>query len=240
MHNGLKHFNNNVPHWFLSPWFPGENKQEIYKKSQSYQNNCPYALYQDEIKVNSDWKGYLITNAKIIRDFSYWNLSLFLQNRKPNVPDIPNKLIKPAIRSGLQRQTKDYWELVFNELGSIDCIFTGKKLNYSDKNFAIDHFIPYAFVSHDLIWNLIPIDKSFNSTKSDKLPPFNLYFEKFKNIQKQAFEIHLWANSKSKYLEEYLTIFPSINQFDEASLENAIQPLLTIANNNGFLYLNEQ
>ena len=40
------------------------------------------------------------------------------------------------------------------------------KLIFEEKNFALDHFIPHAFVSHDLIWNLLPIEKRFNSIKS--------------------------------------------------------------------------
>lgn len=127
----------------------------------------------------------------------------------------------------------------FNELGGIDCIFTGNRLTLSEKNFAIDHFVPYAFVSHDLIWNLIPIDKSFNSKKSDKLPSFETYFKQFQAIQKLAFEIHINTASKSKYLEEYLTIFPNLNSFNEDSFKNTIQPLLAIASNNGFLYLQD-
>lgn len=40
-------------------------------------------------------------------------------------------------------------------------------------------------------------------------------------------------------MDEYLTIFPSIETFEKEKFANTIQPLLTIANNNGFLYLNE-
>jgi hypothetical protein len=56
-----------------------------------------------------------------------------------------------------QKQTNEYWKIVFKELGFIECIFLGP--NCILKEFAIDHFIPHAFVSHDLIWNLIPIEK---------------------------------------------------------------------------------
>ena len=30
----LSHFNKNVPHWFLSPWFPKKTEKEIYKLSK--------------------------------------------------------------------------------------------------------------------------------------------------------------------------------------------------------------
>lgn len=244
--NQLLHFDKNVPHWFLSSWFPKINKESdiqqrnrIYAESKLFLNDSLYALHKDIIIINPIWINYLKSNAKVLKDFCYWNLSLFLQTRNPNIPDISNKLIKPGTRNGLTKQTNEYWKLVFNELGSINCIFTDTKLVFEEKNFAIDHFIPHAFVSHDLIWNLIPIEKSKNSSKSDKLPLFEKHFDKFYNLQKIAFEINKHHNSKSKYMDEFLTIFPTINSFEKDKFSNTIQPLITIASNNGFLYMNE-
>jgi hypothetical protein len=243
--NQLSHFDKNVPHWFLSPWFPKINnenynlqKNRIYKYSQLFLNDSLYALYKDFIQINPIWINYIQSNAKVLKDFCYWNLSLFLQIRNPNVPDIPNKLIKPAIRNGLTKQTNEYWKPVFKELGSINCIFTNSTLYFDEKNYALDHFVPHAFVSHDLIWNLLPIEKKFNAAKSDKLPLFDKYFDKFYELQKTAFEINKHHNSKSKYMDEFLTIFPNINEFEKEKLSNTIQPLLTIASNNGFSYMN--
>jgi|APLak6261686239_1056169.scaffolds.fasta_scaffold00527_8 hypothetical protein len=243
----LEHFNLNVPHWFLSPWFPkikNENdsnyKKRIYSSSQNFENGCLYGLYDEFIVINPIWINYLKLNAKILKDFCYWNLSLFLQSRNPNVPDIPNKLIKPATRNTLTKQRTNYWNIVFKELGSVNCIFTDNKLRID--NFAIDHFIPHAFVSHDLVWNLIPIDKSFNCSKSDRLPPIDKYFDKFFNLQKTAFEIIYNENPKNKLIEDYLTIFPqlkSVNDFEYLRYKESIQPLITIAHNNGFSYIND-
>jgi hypothetical protein len=237
--NQLSHFDKNVPHWFLSPWFPSQNRLTIYENSKKFEQDCLYALHKDFIEINPIWIDYLKSNAKILKDYCYWNLALFLQTRNPNVPDIPNKLIKPASRNGLTKQTNEYWKLVFKELGSINCIFTDTKLYYDKKNYAIDHFIPYAFVSHDLIWNLIPIEKSKNSSKSDNLPIFEKHFDKFYDLQKKAFEINKYYNSKNKYLDEFLTIFPNIENFEKEKFSNTIQPLITIASNNGFLFMNE-
>lgn len=242
----LFHFDKNVPHWFLSPWFPkinnetdNQQKSRIYDESQSFLNDSLYALYKDYISINPKWITYLKSNAKVLKDFCYWNLALFLQTRNPNVPDIPNKLIKPAIRNGLTKQTNEYWKLVFKELGSINCIFTDTKLYYDEKNYALDHFVPYAFVSHDLIWNLLPIEKKFNSSKSDKLPVFEKHFDKFCDLQKTAFDINKHYNHKSKYMDEFLTIFPNSGTFERDKFSSTIQPLITIASNNGFLYMNE-
>lgn len=242
----LMHFDKNVPHWFLSPWFPKNAKEtdikqrnRIYSDSQSFINDSIYALHKNFIVINPIWISYLKSNSRIIKDYCYWNLALFLQIRNPNVPDIPNKLIKPATRNNLKVQTNKYWKLVFEELGGIDCIFTNTKLSFEEKNFALDHFIPHAFVSHDLIWNLLPIESKFNSSKSDKLPIFEKHFDKFYDLQKIAFEINKFHNGKSKFMEEFLTIFPNLDTFEKEKFSTTIQPLLTIANNNGFLFMNE-
>lgn len=235
----LKHFDKNVPHWFVSSWFSG-NRNQIYALSQNFDHGCIYRLEKDFIEINPIWISYLQLNSKILKDFCFWNLSLFLQKRNLNVPDIPNKISRSISRNSLIRQTNEYWRLVFNELGAVDCIFTDKKLVFEEKKYALDHFVPHAFVSHDLIWNLIPIDQTFNSSKGDKLPSLDKYFDKFYNLQKTAFEIVKTHNSRNKFLEEYLTIFPNlegINGFDYLRYRETIQPLITIASNNGFSYM---
>ncbi|OHT43643.1 HNH endonuclease domain-containing protein [Flavobacterium tructae] len=236
----LNHFDKNVPHWFISSWFSG-TRNEIYLLSQNFDYGCLYRLEKDYIEINPIWISYLKLNSKILKDFCYWNLSIFLQKRNPNVPDIPNKIYKTITRNSLIKQTNEYWKFVFNELGAVDCIFTDKKLVFDEKRYALDHFVPHAFVSHDLIWNLIPIDKNFNSFKSNKLPLIDKYFDRFYTLQKTAFEIVKSSNSKNKYLEEYLGIFPDLDDsgLDYIRFKETIQPLITIASNNGFSYMKE-
>ncbi len=239
----LWHFNKNVPHWFLSPWFPKtENETDsirekrIYSESQKFKSKSLYALHQDYIEINPEWINYLISNARILKDFCFWNLALFLQSKNPNVPDIPNKLIRPAKRNGLNKQRTQFWDIVLDELGSVDCIYTGEKLIKG--NYAVEHFIPYSFVSHDLIWNLIPADKSFNSSKSNKLPVLDDYFKPFYQLQHQAYEIIKRKYPKNKLLEEYLTVLHHEEDYlNELKFKEIIQPLITIASNNGFEFM---
>ncbi|MFD0751290.1 HNH endonuclease domain-containing protein [Mucilaginibacter calamicampi] len=233
----LNYFNSEVPHRFLSPWFKAEDMSLAYKQSQSFTNNCPYALYKEHIEINPSWVSYLQSNSRILKDFCYWNLSTYLQTKNPNVPDIPNKLIKLPVRKALNSQRKHYWDIVIGELGKVDCIYTNKALQVG--NYAVEHFVPYAFVSHDLIWNLIPADRSFNSTKSDRLPLLNTHFDRFFTLQQTAVEIIQHKLPNNKFLEEYLSIFPNLNPiyFNRDKFFEHIQPLVTIASNNGFQYL---
>jgi hypothetical protein len=239
----LWHFNKNVPHWFMSPWFPRINneteakqKERIYLQSKSFNEKCLYALHDDYILINSDWQNYLTDNSRVLKDFCYWNLALFLQAKNPNVPDIPNKLIKPAQRGSLVKQRTQFWDLVMNELGSVECIYTKEIITI--ENYVVEHFIPYNFVSHDLIWNLIPADRSFNSSKSDKLPPLDKFFDPFFELQNKAIEIVKYKKPNNKILQDYLTIFPDLDlSFSKEKFREVIQPLITIASNNGFEFL---
>lgn len=232
----LWHFNKNVPHRFLSPWFVKKSEKYIYHASQLFNQKCLYALNNDSIEINPEWINYLISNSKILKDFCYWNLSLFLQARNPSVPDIPNKLFKAPSRGKLEKQKRFFWDIALQEMGFIKCIYTGKELTVG--NYVMEHFIPHSFVSHDLIWNLIPADCSFNSAKNNKLPPLEKYFKQFYSLQKTAVEIVKRKSPKNKLLQDYLIILPDIDKsFTEVRFKEVFQPLVTIASNNGFEFL---
>lgn len=230
----LLHFDNNVPHKFLSPWLGSGSRAKVYEQSLDKNLNAPYQLHKEHIVINDRWFEYFRNNLGILKSFCFWNLALFLQNRNPNVPDIPNKIHRPIIRGSLNKHKQKFWDIVLNELGSINCIYTNEKLVVGD--YIIEHFLPHQFVAHDLMWNLIPADSQFNSKKSDKLPPFEKYFDDFYYLQKEGFEIIKKKSPKNKFLQDYLTIFPELS-FDKSRFIEHIQPMLTIAHNNGFQYL---
>ena len=39
------------------------------------------------------------------------------------------------------------------------------------KNFQLDHYLPWSFVGHDRLWNLVPVSAEANRQKGDRLPP---------------------------------------------------------------------
>lgn len=220
----LWHFDNQVSHYFLTPWIQsGGSKADRMKRSTEGKYKAPYILKQDHIQIDSTWYEYFRLNSGILKDFCYWNLSLFLQSRNPNVPDIPNKLIRPALRGSLSKHKKHFWDIVVGEMNGVDCIYTGKKLYKGD--YAVEHFIPFQFVTHDQMWNLIPADPSFNSSKSDKLPPLDKYFDKFYTLHKNAIEIIHSSNPKNEFLEDYLTVFNSYDISREQYFER-MEPLV--------------
>lgn len=233
----LYHLDKNVPHKFLSPWFKG-SKKSIYESSQLDFQNSIYHLFKNHIIVNDNWCDYIRLNAKIIKDFIYWNLALFIQARNPSTPDVINKLIKPAKRNSLTKQRNKFWNIYLEKRPETKCIFTNEPLDL--KNYHVDHFVPYSFVSHDLIWNLIPINSNFNTSKSNKLPLVKKYFDSFYKLQNDAIQVFGKSMPKN-FKEEYLSVFPNFEdneQINYSQYKDVISPLITVAHNNGFEYLN--
>lgn len=238
----LRIFRMNVPYRFLSPWISYTNDQEVILRSQNFENNCPYSIepIQGEkfVCINPQWEDYLKENCRILLDYSYWNLALFLQTRNPNVPDIPNKLIKQVERNALTKQ-RDFWNAVIDEIGPINCIYTGKLLHKGD--FDVDHFIPWSFVSHDQLWNLLPADSSINSSKGNKLPDINLFLHQFTEKQHNAIKTIYRKNSNNQLLEDYQNLGGAVydlvqmNDADFYSLYyKTMSPMIQIAENMGF------
>lgn len=230
----LKHFDAQVPHRFLSPWIGSGNKGEMYNLSQESNSNAPYALYKDSIIIQTDWLDYFKRNSGILKDFCYWNLTLFIQSRNPNVPDIPNKIKRPENRGSLSKHKTEFWDIVIKKLGHVDCIYTGEKLIKG--TYVIEHFIPFQFVAHDLMWNLVPADPSFNSSKGAKLPQISNYFDDFYDLQKKAVDIVAKVKPNNRFLEDYLMVFPDFD-ISKDKYADCIGPMLTIAHNNGFQYM---
>ena len=50
-------------------------------------------------------------------------------------------------------------------------------------------FIPWTFVMNDELWNLMPMDSSLNSSKSNKLPLWDPFFERFAHNQYSMYEL---------------------------------------------------
>lgn len=48
------------------------------------------------------------------------------------------------------------------------CFFTGKKI--PDGSLSIDHVLPWSYLYSDDLWNLVYVDKSYNSVKSNRIP----------------------------------------------------------------------
>lgn len=232
----------NVPYRFLRPWIDTSDDKEMVKRSQALENGSLYALYKDGadfyIVLNKAWVTYLHIHYNILIDFAYWNLTLFLQTRNPNVPAISSKLIRLEVRNSLARQ-HNYWDMVMEIGGPIHCIYTDKELH--PKDYDLDHFITWSFVAHDLLWNLIPSDCSINSSKSNNLPDLNVYLPKLAELQHHSIQLLIKNNKEPKVMEDFISLGYTARELADMDgthfrelYERTFNPINQIALNMGF------
>ena len=240
---------NNVPFRFQKPWIDTTDDYDMQHRSQSFENYCLYSLTGSgeglTVTINPHWSNYLMTNYEVLRDFALWNLTLFLQSKNPNVPNISGKLLRPEEREPLTRQKK-FWNKVIEIGGPIRCIYKNTPLGRNE--YDLDHFIPWSFVSHNQNWNLIPADGSFNSSKSNRIPDLNYYLPKMAKVQHRALRLYIPQSGKrDDTLDEYYALGCSpqdlIQMSDEQFLNvcrKTFSPLSQIAVNMGFRTLSPQ
>lgn len=211
----LKDFSYNVLYRFLAPFFKGKlNGRKVEKQIEELSkqdNKCIYEIYQNAknencIRIRDNWCNYLKYNEKIIEGWAYYELTCFLQKRNPNVPAIAMKLEAPK-ETNIREQTK-IWKAVINQKHIKD-LYTG--LDFTNTNYkehgvlSIDHFIPWSFVLHDQMWNLVPTFKNINSKKSDNLLPYDSYIDKFCEIEYEVFNYVVNENRKNQ-IDEYIEV----------------------------------
>ena len=231
-----------VPYRFLSPFFPEFQGMEDQKRNMKIaeasrsRHDIPYRINDREsLTILPHWLFYFYKNLPVVVGWARYKLVDFLQRRNPNVPGISFKLEAPYTRN--MDRSRKYWRK-YIEQKRVHDIYTSELL--SQKNLSIDHFVPWKFVMHDLVWNLIPTTKKVNSSKNDRLPKWNAFFPGFVQIQYDSLTWWKKHYPKSKVLEDYLIVNSSLLNDDcsakqfENYMKTALYPLHILAQNQGF------
>ncbi len=137
------------------------------------------------IEVDDLWAEYLLRHKEILKGWTQLKLIQYLQNKNPSVPGIADKIEAPFSRD-IERVRK-YWKLIIQIDPSIREIYGDTVL--ANKDISVDHFVPWQYVAHDELWNLHPTTKSINSSKSNSLPSWNLYFNLLGQLEYRAYEL---------------------------------------------------
>jgi hypothetical protein len=236
-----------VPYRFLTPWFRSALVgvkdhakhgliQLLAERSARSPRPAPYCFdtvigRPHAIVLRAKWLTFLQSNHLPLKAFAQLSLARYFEVRNPGIPGIINKLERPGARK-LDR-AREFWDTVL-EHQSLRCIYTGELIQ---PGYDLDHFLPWSFVTHDLIWNLTPAPRSVNIAKSDAVPDLRLYLEPFvqqhyralavlKTVLESAHGAHLKA--LDAVTTEYATLFklPTTELF-QLSEENYSQVLTT-------------
>lgn len=250
----VKELMNMVPYRLIAPFFANELlgkkdcvKNKIITELSMRSDKCLYKIVKGKlckIIINAGWADYLNENYRIIKAWIYYKLVCFLQKRNPNVPAIAFKIEAPKSRD-LVKADK-LWKKIIDDK-KIKDIYTGREFNASSFReygpLSTDHFIPWSFVLHDEMWNLVPTFRNVNSKKNDKLLAFDEYIDDFCKVQYKAFS-YLCDKKVDMVLEQYIDALRLGNPFDyykfksgtdfERRIRQCISPLYQIAVNQGF------
>lgn len=237
-----------VPFRFIRPFFKTETRgfkdSKVNKVVEGLSHisfdtephRAIYKISKNTIELNPIWVNYFQKHQSILRGFIHWHLVKFVQNYNPNVIGLTEKLEKPADRN--LSLAKRFWQNFLKENKNITCIYSGKLI--ANQIISLDHFLPWSYVAHDQLWNIVPTFKSINSSKGNCLPSLELYFEKFLALQYQIVQFYL-KKSSVKILEDYDQIFKvELDSLSEAEFSRILSehlfPHFQTAKNLGFAY----
>jgi len=191
-----------VPYRFLTPWFRSALVgvkdysrhgliQLLAERSAHSPRPAPYRFDSvvgrpRAISIGSKWLTFLQSNHLPLKAFAQLALARYFEARNPGIPGIINKLERPGARK--LDKAREFWDLLL-EQSELRCIYSDELIQ---RGYDLDHFLPWRFVTHDLIWNLTPVPRSVNLQKSDAVPRLGLYLGAFVDQHYDALPVLGW------------------------------------------------
>jgi len=192
---------NMVPYRALAGFFVNagetvnwESTRRLIAYIEAFNRNItplPYTLgtgskLTKEVHFHPDWIRMIQDNTVSILGWIQFEKVRWLQNNNPEVPGLVYKLAPMDEKMRKLSKVRKLWEGVL-ECREIRDIFTGQPTQL--RKYDIDHFIPWSFVMNDELWNLMPMDSSLNSSKSNRLPQWEPFFNRFSENQFVLYEL---------------------------------------------------
>lgn len=211
LHGEKDQLTKNVPYRMLSPFMHevkgndriwDQKKRLIAYIEQLNKKECiPYQItngagLKKRVVINEEWQNFFMDNFVTISGWIEVKKVRYLQGRNPGVPGIIYKLVPENNKQRKLRYVRNLWNTIIETKPVYD-IYSEKLLGLND--FDIDHFVPWSFVANDELWNLLPMDSSLNSSKSNNLPQWK-YFELFAKNQYMMYES---AKSSEKIMDKF-------------------------------------
>jgi hypothetical protein len=185
----------NVPYRLLSSFMPeiggndklwDQRKRMIaYIDALNKKESIPYKIIDGiglnkKVVISPEWQMFLKDNYVTIAGWIEMKKVKYLQNRNPGVPGLIFKLEPQKDKQRKLKYVRELWNSISEIVPIID-IYTDKPIK---KNvFDVDHFIPWSYIANDELWNLMPMNSSLNSSKSNNLPKWDRYFKLFAHNQ---------------------------------------------------------
>lgn len=163
---------------------------EYIERINSSVTILPYTLgksskLKKEIRFNPAWVRMIQDNTVSIMGWIQYEKVKWLQMNNPEVPGLVYKLAPLDEKMRRLGNVRRLWEGIL-ELHPVRDVFTQQPLE--KKQYDVDHFVPWSFVMNDELWNLMPMNSSLNSSKSNRLPRWDPFFVRFAENQFLLYE----------------------------------------------------
>ncbi len=173
------------------PWNSVPRLTEYIRRFDNTLIRLPYTFgdsskLKKEVHFNSDWMAMIQDNTVNILGWIQYEKVKWLQNNNPEVPGLIYKLAPMDEKMRKLGHVRKLWEGIL-DLTPVRDVFTGQPV--VPKEYDVDHFIPWSFVMNDELWNLMPMDSSLNSSKSNRLPKWDPFFDAFAGNQYLMYEL---------------------------------------------------
>ena len=186
--------------------FESLSDDQKLKLSERVKNRCKHnvvgAVYGDTgeifysfskkgewIKFNPQVYEYVCRRKTALEKLNYYEWAKYLE--KINSADTTLNLLTKLDESAKRSNLDVYRQILFDEFESKECFYCGKRLHHD--GIQVDHFIPWAFIKDDKLWNMVLACPICNNKKRDKLAP-----EPFLNkliVRNQDIRLHYYGDS---------------------------------------------
>jgi hypothetical protein len=186
------------------PWNSTVKMAETISTFNNEISALPYTLgntskLAKEVRFHPDWIRMIQDYTVSILGWIQYEKVKWLQNNNPEVPGLVYKLLPMDEKMRKLGKVRNLWEGILS-MQNIQDVFTGKLI--IPKQYDIDHFIPWSFVMNDELWNLMPMDSSLNSAKSNRLPQWDPFFRRFSDNQFVLYQLIHEKNEIHKLYEQ--------------------------------------
>ena len=167
------------------PWDSVVRMRETISSFSYEVTALPYTLggnskLSKEVVFHPDWIRMIQDYTVSILGWIQYEKVKWLQNNNPEVPGLVYKVLPMDEKMRKLGKVRKLWEGIL-DIRDIADVFTGRII--AAGQYDIDHFIPWSFVMNDELWNLMPMDSSLNSSKSNRLPQWDPFFRRFSDNQ---------------------------------------------------------
>ena len=151
----------------------------------------PYTLGESsklkkEVHISPIWAKMIQDNTVSILGWIQYEKVKWLQMNNPEVPGLVYKLAPLDEKMRKLQHVHKLWDAII-EIQPVRDVFTDEFIQRNA--YAVDHLIPWSFVMNDELWNLMPMDSSLNSSKSNRLPKWDPFFLRFAGNQYLLYEM---------------------------------------------------